>query len=674
MNIIRCIWLFFLSIQICAAQDPPLTTQQQLENTIEALEDENAKDDNYLQILQYHLRNPININTATAVDLQPLRLLTDLQIANIISYRNRLGPFISVYELQAVPTLDLATIRRIEAFIRLGEANMQPGVLSERLRGGEHQLLARMARVMQRSRGYDRSQGTHYVGDPNRLLLRYRYQYKNNLYYGLLGDKDAGEAFFRGAQKQGFDFYSAHIFLRDAGPIKALALGDHLVNLGQGLIQWQSLAFGKSADILSVKRQSPALMPYRAAGEFYFNRGAAMTMGSRKFDFTLFTSVRKLSGNYVLDSIERVTSFQTSGYYRTKNEIADRYNVGYSSFGASAVFHKNGLKLGLNTVHHRFSLPLQKKPEPYNYFALTGRQLSNYSLDYAFTHKNIHVFGEAAMDAKGNLATVAGILASADARLDISAFYRNIAPAYQAFTGNAFTESTSPTNESGFFVGLQFRPVQGWSINAYADFFKFPFLRYRQHSPAQGTDYLVQLSHTPARRIEIYMRYRHRNKPVNETFAGAAMPFPFNQARRNLRLHMSFPIMEHFSVRARAEVLWFRHQDVAEQGYLTYMEAHYKGHEKFGAGIRLQYFETEGYDSRIYAYESDVLYSFSIPAFFHKGFRYYVNVKFDLSQRITAWLRWADTYSVGRQNTGSGLDEIAGPHKSDFKIQFAYGF
>jgi hypothetical protein len=43
----------------------------------------------------------------------------------------------------------------------------------------------------------------------------------------------------------------------------------------------------------------------------------------------------------------------------------------------------------------------------------------------------------------------------------------------------------------------------------------------------------------------------------------------------------------------------------------------------YAAVLRLQYFETDSYNSRIYAYENDVLYSYSIPAFYDKGFRYY---------------------------------------------------
>jgi hypothetical protein len=90
--------------------------------------------------------------------------------------------------------------------------------------------------------------------------------------------------------------------------------------------------------------------------------------------------------------------------------------------------------------------------------------------------------------------------------------------------------------------------------------------------------------------------------------------------------------------------------------------------------LRLQYFETDSYDSRIYAYENDVLYSYSIPPFSDKGFRYYVTFNYDLTKKISFWLRWAQTIYKDRKTVGSGLDEILGNKRSDLKIQARYVF
>ena len=98
------------------------------------------------------------------------------------------------------------------------------------------------------------------------------------LQYGITADKDAGEPFFKGINSKGFDFYSFHFFTRNVSIFKTIAIGDYIVNLGQCLIQWQSLAFKKSSEVLSIKRQAATLRPYTSGGEFYFNRGAAATI------------------------------------------------------------------------------------------------------------------------------------------------------------------------------------------------------------------------------------------------------------------------------------------------------------------------------------------------------------------------------------------------------------
>jgi hypothetical protein len=84
--------------------------------------------------------------------------------------------------------------------------------------------------------------------------------------------------------------------------------------------------------------------------------------------------------------------------------------------------------------------------------------------------------------------------------------------------------------------------------------------------------------------------------------------------------------------------------------------------------MRLQYFETDDYYSRIYAYENDVLFYYSIPAFFNKGYRYYLNLNYDLNSKISFWLKWSQTIYNNVESIGSGLDEIPGSGKSEIRM------
>jgi hypothetical protein len=288
--------------------------------------------------------------------------------------------------------------------------------------------------------------------------------------------------------------------------------------------------------------------------------------------------------------------------------------------------------------------------------------------------KNLHLFGELASDKRGHPALVRGALVSLDPKADLSLFYRNIAKEYQAPFGNAFTENTLPSNEEGLYAGFQLRPATGWQMAAYADFYRFPFIKYRVSSPTQGCDYLAQLNYAPDKRTEIYLRYRTGTKPSNETGTASAIRLPVDQVKQSLRLHFATQLHATVSLRGRSELLWFTRNGNREEGFLTYLETACEPSAKWKGSLRLQYFETGGYDSRIYAYESDVLYSFSIPAFFDKGFRYYLNLSCSLGKRLVFWLRFAQTAYRDKTSVGSGLDETPGNRKSEVKCQVRYLF
>ena len=75
----------FLSIHLSAisfSQEIPVTTEQQLENQTDADQGE-TEDDTYLLELEHFKKNPLNLNLADADELKQLRIVTDLQVADI---------------------------------------------------------------------------------------------------------------------------------------------------------------------------------------------------------------------------------------------------------------------------------------------------------------------------------------------------------------------------------------------------------------------------------------------------------------------------------------------------------------------------------------------------------------------------------------------------------------
>lgn len=663
-------------------EEPPQAMEQQLENLTESGEDEVPEDDAYQQQLVHFIKTPINLNYADDGQLKELKILSPIQIYNLISYRNLLGSFLNIYELQAVPGWDVTLIKILRPYITVSNRLKFAVNLKSRFNDGENTILIRSTNVLEKSQGYlnNGSATTNfYQGSRQKLLARYKYIYKNLLQYGVTAEKDAGEEFFKGRQRSGFDFYSAHLFVRNLGVIKSLAIGDFTVNLGQGLIQWQGLAFKKSSDVLNIKRQSDILRPYNSANEISFNRGVGITLKRNNWETTGFASYRKIDANFKIDTLNLegyVSSLQTSGYHRTSSEIDDKHIQSQLSFGGNINYTVPTFNVGINAVHYNFGYPITKASNLYNMYALTGTQFGNYSIDYGYTFKNMHFFGEAAFDESLNKAFVNGLLINMEANISMTFLYRNISKAYQSLYSNAFTESSLPNNESGFYSGISIAPFDYLKIDAYADFYHFPWLKYRVNAPSSGNDYIVQVTYKPNKQVEIYSRFKTEKKAINYNPFEVPLDHVMPKVKQGLRTQFSFKINSRFTLRSRVELSWFdKKGNDPQNGFLMFTDVLYKPLlKKLSGNIRFQYFETDGYDSRLYAYENDVLYGYSIPVFFDKGYRYYLNIKYDIRKNFSVWGRIAQTIYPDKRGIGSGLDMIRGNRKSGLTLQLMWSF
>jgi hypothetical protein len=611
--------------------------QQQPEQALEDIAEEQEtgiEDDSFLQQLEIFKQHPVSLNTATAAELSNLSLLNAIQIRALIQYRELLGRLINVYELQAIPYWDVVTIQKMLPYVTITEP--MPVLMK-----GSGTLLARFSK---------------------KSMLRYRYNFKNTLQYGILANKDDNTN------------YSFHVFARKLGVIQSLALGDFTVNMGQGLIQWQTLSLGKSGEITGAKRQSAILRPYNSAGRYNFHRGVAISLQRRRLSATAFASLRKLDANLAIDSAGQqvITSFITSGPIRN--------NIKQQTLGGSVAYDHPLWHVGGNVIHYNFSNSIEKRDEPYNLFSLRGRQLTNYSLDYDYTLRNFHGFGEVAASSIKGLAMVHGILISLDRRVDVSLVSRYLTPAFQSLYSRAFTESSVPSNESGAFFGLTLKPGCGLIINMYADIFRFPWLRSQTDAPSFGRDYQLQLDWQAGKKLEINSRLRLKTKQSNTHLDDDQFNWVFLSSKTNWRFHISWQPTPALMLRQRVELVWFNRNKLgAEQGYLIFDDAVINPRSgMLGFGARLEFFETSGFNSRIYVFENDVPSSYSVHAVYHKGFRYYINLSLDFSSvsithkmrkipHIQAHIRWAQI--INQMQSGTDFQATA---PGEFKLELIF--
>lgn len=86
------------------------------------------------------------------------------------------------------------------------------------------------------------------------------------------------------------------------------------------------------------------------------------------------------------------------------------------------------------------------------------------------------------------------------------------------------------------------------------------------------------------------------------------------------------------------------------------------------------YFHTDGYNSRIYTYEKNLLNTFSFPSFYGKGIRYAFMLRASLSSHLLTILKLGTTKYFDRDHISEGLQRIDHSSMTDAEVQVKWRF
>ncbi|MBB4079260.1 hypothetical protein GGR28_001880 [Lewinella aquimaris] len=615
-------------------------------------------------LLEAYRERPLDLNRATTEELSATYLLSSIQIDQLLAYREKMDGLISIYELQSIPGLDLETIRRMLPFVRVGNGLDDVSVsLTRMLREADREVYFRSGRKLETARGYE-GPDPKYAGGPWRNYLKYRQRYGNQLSVGIVAEKDPGESL-----RRGFDFYSAHFFLRNLNRrVRAVALGDFTVSFGQGLILYTGFGFGKSSLTTTVARGSPTLQPYASVNEFSFMRGAGVTLNlTDKIEATVFASRRGRTANLSPDSAS-VSSLNLSGYHRTENEVADRNSIRQYSYGGSVRLRPlPRLRLGLNYLGEHLSKPLLPRPQPYNLYYFTGTDLHNLSLDYRYRLRNFSFFGEVAGAVRAGKAMLHGINIGLDRRADIVVVYRKYDRDYRALSARPFGEANGGRNEEGIYLGLELRPAPRWRLNAYYDLWRHDWLRFNIDGPSTGREYRLRATYTLKRKLDAYLEVRSETK--GQGAAGgpdARLDYVVDRTRFQARLHTGYKLTSALEWRSRLDLGYT--EDPArgrQRGVMLYQDLHYRPLGPFSFSARVAVFDTDGYDVRFYEYENGLTYNAFVLPYYNEGARSYVLLRYKGIRRLTLEARVSQTRYFDGRTFGSGWEATGKTHRTE---------
>jgi hypothetical protein len=622
--------LFILASFTCFAQIP--------------IQEEEEKQSSF----DYYLANPLNINLVSETELQSSLLFNAEQITAFLSFRKQIGFFQSILELQSIPGWDLDFLRRIQDYVVCNPVNpswWKPNAST-------HQILFKTDWTAETKKGFtdpDLRSKTRYVGDRTNQTLRYRGQLNANLRMGFLLQKDAGE-------KDLSDFSSGFVEFKSKGVLEKVILGDFINQWGQGLVQSGGFSLGKSFEsIKATQKFNLGGLAYSSSVEYGYYRGFNATLKLTEFlRIQTFASYRNLDATTGIDSVGQayLRTRVEDGFHRTSSEISHKDAMQEKTTGANITYSPLSfpLVLQLNGVYTLWSLPKPvglgyKQPE------WSGNELQNYSLSFQYPFRNIRMVGEFAYSGPRQFSILQSGATSLSKKVDVSYLFRHYAAGYFSPKSNGLSENAENLNEIGLFLGLGYQINKRMKLSSYVDYFRFPGPKYQVvDSNTFGWEFLNRLQWEKRHSARGFIQGKWTRKEDKDLL------------QISLDGHYVALKSWDFHVRIMASKL------SEEIGYLLIQDVKWDQ----GKWNLQAYINTPSYDTRNYAYEPGVPYSFLLPAYAGNAIKTTCVVSYQMNREIAIAAKWARILYRDRTEVGSGLDAIEGDTKTDITLQISY--
>ena len=419
-------------------------------------------------------------------------------------------------------------------------------------------------------------------------------------------------------------------------------MGDYRLNFGQGVVLGSSMMSGKGAGVTAMRRYSDGIRPVATTNEGQVFRGGALTIGNTHWSGSAFAGAITQT---------TLTAFGGALSYRRARFSIGVQAIGLGEYGDSAstgekwrsLLHPNRLNASVS------------------YQAIVGKVL---------------LFGEAALNEGGRPAVLQAALIPVAPVFQMATLLRYYATGYHSPMGSGFRTSSGDCGEFGAYLTGHLVVSRNVEADLYCDYYRLRWLSYLTDAPVQGMDAGVSLTCRLPGRNMLYARYQWRTKPKNES-DDTYLHRLVEQCRHRLRLQWTSTPLPWLNTKTEISMVLNKGPDGTKRWYkgiLMYQDLalDFK-RPQLSMHLRLAYFDTDRYDERLYAYENDVYYAFTIGSYYYQGMRAYLLLRYKI-QNFSVWFRISRTHYLNRSDISSGLTHIDKPHKTEVKIQGMYRF
>lgn len=488
-------------------------------------------------------------------------------------------PFQEIYELQLIHCLKDYEIRNLLPFVYVGKADEDDKLY---FREVFHYAQHEMTLRL------DARNIEDFEGDPMYGKLRYRFNYQNRVQAGVTATMVTDNG--RLAIGDRMD-YGGYIQLKDIGPIKTAVAGNYQANFGYGLVVGSPFKRGKSAYIQSTATTDEGLKKFSSVGDSYhYFHGLGATARIKWADVSAFYSLRE-----------------------DKKEEAWQHVV-----GANATARWKKLKVGVTGIE------TIKKPTQNS--SLKGREIGKDVIDKGVIGANVRynwgkvdVWGEvaASQGEKWGWGTIMGVRVNPIADLNLLAIYRYYSPEYENVYANALCSKTRVYDEHGGYIGLEYNRLKNWQLSAFGDVWK------------EGYETMAQADFVPQKDYKMHMRLRAKRKNEIDTYS-LRWNTVWESGQWKLKTQMDGNMVY-------AKENW-------SYGWSLFQDVEYRlANVPIVLQLRAQAFDAREWNNRVYMYENDVLYAYSIPFVYGFGGRFWLNARYKINDTFSVYLRVSET-------------------------------
>lgn len=666
-----CMAAWILAFEV-AAQEP--TQPPGWDDWLLQLEDNSSPEQSEMILEEHQLQQEslqfkkLDLNRADRQDLQQLGLFNQTEIDALLDHRARFGPLLAWYELQAIPGFSPARLAILQAYCEVRNGHQRDSWRNS-WREARHSVMSRSDFSWPLAAGYEPTRQTdgrsYYAGSPVGQRLQYRQQ-------GLMHKSALTLA--REPGELGFDRLGGHVQLQSNGRVKRLVFGDYHLQWGEGLVANTGFGAMRGTALDGYLFRGMQIKGASGAQAFGTYRGAiAQIRLSDRWHWVPWlyrmgwtSSLHALSdGNSYFNSINR------SGLHRTPTERMNRNNLAVQGWGSAWQYQNGRLYLVAGLQYLQLAWPASPNRELYRQLQPTGTNRWHASFAHQYRLKRMQWQGEVAWQPQGGLALIQQWYANLPGNLQSRVAFRHIEPQFHSYLGNSLQRGSEVSNEHGWLFNLQYQAGRKVTIAAFADFYRYPWLRYRMNAPGQGTEQRLLIHWQADKHKSLSWQTRHEEFERNSSHGDWSATQSFTRYRHNLQYREQVDEHWDYSWQWGLNILHPPGLSVRKANALLLRLRYQREQWRFSA--QFSFFDAPDYDNRFFFTEPDALHGAGMAQLSGAGQRLVFLVQYK-QRRFDVWLRYARHQQTDRDQIGSSLDQLPGNVRNQLRLQLQWKY